>query len=175
MNIFCQDGRLPKHYWRHSKTNRHLLQVQCCEEKSAWCVKGYTKCILKRCERKRGVCLFDIQISYVVPNSILTRFLSRHVNKSNCIDILRSFRRKKKLIKLMKETRCSSDSNSITLQSVGGPHRKHLRVCKLYIMYIMTVKQYNYDTWFECSNSRSTKADSSHIESCFFFTPSIRS
>lgn len=54
-DIFCQDGRLPKDYWKHSKTNRHLLQVQCCEEKTAWCVKSSKKCILKRCERKREV------------------------------------------------------------------------------------------------------------------------
>lgn len=30
-NDSCQVGRLPKHYWKHSKTNKRLLRVRCCE------------------------------------------------------------------------------------------------------------------------------------------------
>lgn len=111
--------------------------MQCCEEETAWCVIGRAEKLRKMNlkgarERGRGgerevfVCLLDILISHFVPNNILTRFLSRHVNKSNCIDILRSFRLKKKKTQLMRETRRSLDSNLVLPQrrKCTGRHTK---------------------------------------------------
>lgn len=68
-NHFCQVGRLPKHYWKHSKTNKHLLRVRCCEEETAWRMIGSAEKLWRmnlRCNKKQerggegegGVCLF---------------------------------------------------------------------------------------------------------------------
>lgn len=37
---FCKVGRQPKHYWKHSKTNKRLLRARCCEGVTAWCRIG---------------------------------------------------------------------------------------------------------------------------------------